>query len=120
MQDELLFLEIVDHALDHGFEIVLRFEPDELADLPDIRAAPAHVLKAGARNYTSRSWGGPREWIHPRWAFSALAALEESFSSDIILNLIRLSCFFIVRLCHRLVFLPSDRCLCRWEGFKSF
>ena len=48
MQENRLLLEVIDHALDHGLQIVLRLEPDELSNLFDIRAAPAHILEAGA------------------------------------------------------------------------
>ena len=41
-----LLLEVIDDTLDHGFQIMLRLEPDEFSDLLDVRAAPAHVLEA--------------------------------------------------------------------------
>ena len=34
-----LFFEVINDALDRGFEIVLWLESDELSDLPDIRAS---------------------------------------------------------------------------------
>lgn len=40
--------EIVDHALDHFFQVMLGFKTDELANLLDVWAAPAHVLEARA------------------------------------------------------------------------
>ncbi len=50
-----LFLEVIDHALDHGFEIALRLEPDEFSDLLDVRAATAHVLAARCIGFLVRA-----------------------------------------------------------------
>jgi hypothetical protein len=39
-----LLLEVINHALDRGFEVLPGFESHEFSDLFDIRTAPAHVL----------------------------------------------------------------------------
>jgi hypothetical protein len=44
--------------LDHGFEIMLRLEPDEFSYLLDVRAAPAHVLEAQTRSLFKGSFPG--------------------------------------------------------------
>ena len=49
-----LLLEEIDDALDHGFQIVLRLEPDEIPDLFEVPARYAHVLERRAIRFLIR------------------------------------------------------------------